>query len=231
MQSLIEDPSCFVKYQSTNVLKPYLTELVDQGKIKDEDGKIKKFYKRGKVNAGVSDTPKLVLSQNFLDILTAAYKKYKEDLANHSDMSCPLTRENACENSDLAVAAVPNATNQKSLKMCIIFIGWHPNCLMEYETKDFIKPYLETLADSGKIEGYAPNSSAPGNSTGNAGAAATQGTTKTPSDAGSSLLDSTGSTLLTPDAHAVAGVGVQSRDVITSGQEPGIIYEEISRST
>jgi hypothetical protein len=47
MKSLINDSSCVGKYQSTDVLKPYLAELVDQGKIKDEDGVIKKFYKRG----------------------------------------------------------------------------------------------------------------------------------------------------------------------------------------
>jgi hypothetical protein len=72
MQSLIEDPSCFVKYQSTNVLKPYLTELVDKGTIKDEDGKIKKFYKRMATNDGGFIAQKLGLKQNFLDILTTA---------------------------------------------------------------------------------------------------------------------------------------------------------------
>jgi hypothetical protein len=52
--------------------------------------------------------------------------------------------------------------------------------------------------------------------------------TKTPSDAGSSLLDSAGGELLTLDAHAAVGAGVQPRDILASGQESGIIYEEMS---
>lgn len=46
IESLISSPNCLGKYQSANVLKPYLAELVDQGKIKDEGGVIKKFYRR-----------------------------------------------------------------------------------------------------------------------------------------------------------------------------------------
>jgi hypothetical protein len=46
IKDLIEHPNCFEDYYSRDVLKPYLTELVDQGKIKDEDGKIKNFRRR-----------------------------------------------------------------------------------------------------------------------------------------------------------------------------------------
>jgi hypothetical protein len=46
IKDLIEHPNCFDDYYSRDVLKPYLTELVDQGKIKDEDGKIKNFRRR-----------------------------------------------------------------------------------------------------------------------------------------------------------------------------------------
>jgi hypothetical protein len=46
IEDLIEHPNCFEGYYSRDVLKPYLTELVDQGKIKDEDGKIKKVWRR-----------------------------------------------------------------------------------------------------------------------------------------------------------------------------------------
>lgn len=158
IKSLIDAPSCLAKYQGRNVLKPYLTELVDKGKIKDEDGKIKKFYKRFIGDLGLPLAPKPVLSQEFQDILATAYKKYKEDVANHSDMSCPSTTENACENSTLTVAPGPDVTNhderQRLLNKCIVFISWHPNCLQRYETKDFIKPFLQELADSGKIHGY-----------------------------------------------------------------------------
>ena len=184
IQSLIDDPSCLGQYQSTNVLKPYLTELVDKGKIKDEDGVIKKFYKRTVIlegDAGTVESAKPIgsisadqkrsipvhliepipdasngslvpLPQNFKDVLAKAFKKYKEDLTNHSDMSCPLTKENSCENPNLGLAAQPDATNpeehQQMLELCIVFLGWHPNCLLRYETKDFIKPYLDDLAGS-----------------------------------------------------------------------------------
>jgi hypothetical protein len=365
VKSLINDPSCFKVYESTDVLKPYLAELVDKGKIKDEDGVIKKFYNGGiikdrdasndevgkafgslnsfvsglasqissggaKIGITVSsnltgngtakshshtssntgpggltgdadedDSQEIVhaqggaatvppnspnnepedpiaygsgsiaaqifesnpmviegedadaqkspipidaivanqkrndpvhprepnpddskgglvaLSQNFLDILTTAYKKYKEDLANHSDMSCPLTKENACENPNLALAAGPNATShderQHELERCIVFLDWHPNCLLRYETKDFIKPYLKDLADSGKIDGYAPNSSAAGNSTGNAGAAATPGFTNILNTVVSSVFGSTGSESEAPKINLTGNVAVQAR--------------------
>ena len=133
--------------------------------IKDEDGKIKKFYKRMIIDARALVTSKLVLSQGFQDVLATAYKKYKEDVANHSDMSCPLAKENACENSTLTVAPGLDVTNhdehQRLLNKCIVFISWHPNCLQRYETKDFIKPFLQDLADSGKIHGYVAPGQAP----------------------------------------------------------------------
>jgi hypothetical protein len=221
INSLTEDPSCFVKYQSTNVLKPYLTELVDKGTIKDEDSKIKKFYKRGQIKPGVYDAAKLVLSQNFLDILTTAYKKYKEDFAIHSDMSCPLTTDNVCENPGLASYSIgPDAPNhdksQQMLETCIVFISWHPNCLQRYETKDFIKPHLQDLADSGKIEGYAPNSSASGNSTGNV----LQGIAKTLFGAATVDLVPTKNESATPDTHGTSNASVQARDgVLVDPQE------------
>jgi hypothetical protein len=221
IQSLIEDPSCFVKYRSTNVLKPYLTELVDTGKIKDADGKIKKFYKRGQIKPGVYDAPKPVLSQNFLDILTTAYKKYKEDLANHSDMSCPLTTDNVCENPGLASNSIgPHAPShderQQMLETCIVFISWHPNCLQRYETKDFIKPHLQELADSGKIEGYAPNSSASGNSTGSV----LQAIANTLFGAGTVNVAPANNESATPDAHDTSNATVQARDgVLVDPQE------------
>lgn len=46
IESLIKHPACLEGYYSVNVLKPYLSELVDKGKIKDEDGKIKKLWTR-----------------------------------------------------------------------------------------------------------------------------------------------------------------------------------------
>jgi len=365
IKSLIDDPSCFKVYESTDVLKQYLTELVDTGKIKDEEGVIKKFHNRGIIkdrdasndevgkafgslnsfvsglasqissggakigitvssnltsngtaishahtsgstgpgsltgDAGVdvsqatvygqddaaivppssankgpegpiaygsgsiaaqifesnrmgiededADARKppipidaivanekrndpvhpgepnpddskgglVALSQNFLDILTTAYKKYKEDLANHSDMSCPLTKENACETPNLALAAGPNATShderQHKLERCIVFLDWHPNCLLRYETKEFIKPYLKDLADSGKIDGYAPNSSAAGNSTTNAGAAATPGFTNILNTVVSSIFGSAGSESEAPKINPTGNVAVQAR--------------------
>lgn len=89
IQSLIDHPSCLAKYQSTDVLKPYLTELVDKGTIKDEDGVIKKFYRRIPVSAGSPVTPELDLSRNFKDILANAFKKYKDDIAIHSTCLAP----------------------------------------------------------------------------------------------------------------------------------------------
>lgn len=173
IKSLIDDPSCLAEYQSTKVLKPYLTELVDRGTIKDIDGVIKKFYKHMVIRAGGSVTPELALSQNFKDMLANAFKKYKEDVALHSDMSCPMTKENTCENPSLVSGAgydMSTKEREHVLGTCIVFLSWHPNCLQKYETKDFIKPYLEDLADHGKIDGYAP-----GSSTSNAGVAQRRG--------------------------------------------------------
>jgi hypothetical protein len=212
INSLVDDPSCLKEYYSKNVLKPYLTELVDKGTVKDEDGKIKKFYKRRNLGTGVYDAHKPVLGQVSKDILATAYKKYKEDLANHSDMSCPMTKENACENPNLAVTAVPDPTNQKSLETCIVFISWHPNCLLRYETADFIKPHLEDLADSGKIDGYTSKSSAPGNSTSIVGGAAIQGIAKTLLDAGPVILIPTNNESATSKSHGTSNAAVQARD-------------------
>lgn len=162
IESLIDHPSCLGKYQSTNVLKPYLAELVDKGTIKDEDGVIKKFYKRMVIRAGGSVTPELALSQNFKDILANAFKKYKEDIAFHSDMSCPMTKENAYENSSLVSGAGFDTSRKERehvLETCIVFLSWHPNCLQRYETTNFIEPHPEALAESGKIGGYVPSGS------------------------------------------------------------------------
>jgi hypothetical protein len=46
IKDLIEHPNCFEGYYSRDVLEPYLTKLIDQGKTRDEDGKIKKFWRR-----------------------------------------------------------------------------------------------------------------------------------------------------------------------------------------
>lgn len=162
IQSIIDYPSCLANYQSADVLKPYLTELVDKGTIKDEDGMIKKFYKRMPVSAGSPVTPELDLSQNFKDILADAFKKYKDDIAIHSDMSCPMTKENTCENPSLVSGAgydMSPREREHVLETCIVFISWHPNCLDRYETTNFIEPHLEALAASGKIDGYVSNGS------------------------------------------------------------------------
>ena len=150
------------EYQSTNVLKPYLTELVDKGTIKDEDGVIKKFYKRKVIHTGRSAAPELNLSQNFKDQLAKAFKKYKEDIALHSDMSCPMTKENTCENPSLVSGAgydMSTKEREHVLETCVVFLSWHPNCLLRYETTNFIEPHLEALAASGKIDGYVPSGS------------------------------------------------------------------------
>lgn len=188
IKSLIDDPSCLKEYQSTNVLKPYFTELVDKGTIKDEDGVIKKFYRR-MVVGGLAHAPEPkpdaqepipadstggleLLDQYFKELLGNVFKDYKKDIAKHSDMSCPLSKENACENSTLVSAAEANAMEYEErrsrLQSCVIFLSWHPDCLQRYQSTYFIKPYLEDLADRGKITGYAPASSEPGNSTENA---------------------------------------------------------------
>lgn len=162
IQSLIDYPSCLAKYQSTDVLKPYLTEFVDKGTIKDEDGAIKKFYKRIPVSVGSPVTPELDLSRNFKDILANAFKKYKDDVAIHSDMSYAVTKENACENHSLVSGAGYDMTDKERehvLETCIVFFSWHPNCLLRYETTNFIEPHLEALAASGKIDRYVSGGS------------------------------------------------------------------------
>ena len=206
IQSLIDYPAGLAKYQSTDVLKPYLAELVDKGKVKDEDGVIKKFYRRMVVDGEGAGTIKptkpvnpvfadqkrndpvpspepepddskgglTLLDQYFKELLSHVFKDYKKEIADHSDMSCPLSKENACENSTLVSAAGADAMEFEQrrwlLETCVVFLSWHPKCLQRYETKDFIKPYLDDLADRGKIEGYMPSSSERRNSTANADA-------------------------------------------------------------
>ena len=178
IECIIDHPSCLGNYQSTNVLKPNLAELVDKGTVKDEDGVIKKFYNGMVTRAGGSVDPELALNQDIKDVLATAFKKYKEDVAIHPDMSFPMTKEKACENPRLASTAgfdMNSGGASTYSEMCIVFLSWHPNCLEKHETTKFIETHLEDLIQSGKINGYAPGSSEPGSSTENVGVALRRG--------------------------------------------------------
>jgi hypothetical protein len=176
-------PNCLQKYETTSFIESHLEALAKSGKI---DGyALSGSEKRDDLAHSPEPEPDdskgglELLDQYFKELLGHVFNDYKKAIAEHSDMSCHLSKENTCENSTHSSAAEADAMDFEErrwrLETCVIFLSWHPSCLQRYETKDFIKPYLEDLADRGKIDGYVPSSSEPGSSTGNAGLAQRRG--------------------------------------------------------
>ena len=165
--SLVANPHCLAKYQSTNVLKPYLTELVDNGKIKDEDGVIKKFYKRGlSANAlfwgepfiaGAKlkpqpDEPKnepQSITEDAKNSLASTWNRTKWHIDNGITQACE-PKANACDDAKLVLTQKNVA--QRKIEACIGFLADFPGCLERYKHDVSVAPYLKQLIDEKKIE-------------------------------------------------------------------------------
>jgi hypothetical protein len=168
MKSLINDSSCVGKYQSTDVLKPYLAELVDQGKIKDEDGVIKKFYKRGIVYVAgpIKDTksndsiftylltPPMMrqdwqpITEEIKSSLASTWNKTRDDIEKGVTQPC-LPIPNACDDAKLAYSR--DDDSKKKIEACLRFLTDHNGCLERHKHDISVAPYLNQLIDEQKI--------------------------------------------------------------------------------
>jgi hypothetical protein len=106
------------------VLEPE-PQLINEASVRVDSKRSEVMSDRTDVNAFT--TSNLVIGQNYKDVLAVAFSKYQEDTANGSNMSCPLGKENACENPGLEIAApsdaMANRESQHMLETCIVFLG------------------------------------------------------------------------------------------------------------
>lgn len=135
IESLIEHPNCLEGYYTDNVLKPYLSELVDKGKIQDEDGKIKKLWTR------MIYIPPVPIAADSMNLLALTYN-------NEAKISCTST-PNKCDD----VRPIRRDPERRpKIEACIQFLGLNPSCLQDLNYDWIIRPYISELTMQGKIK-------------------------------------------------------------------------------